>query len=82
MAIKGEGFEVKREQQSCLSRGKELLEAFLVVQGRSCTVDEGGGVARVGEKEGESEAGRGEGKFLEKNDFLPNLHIDFFMLRL
>jgi hypothetical protein len=52
-----------------LSGDKELLEAFLVVQGRSCTVAEGGGVAGGGEKEGESEAGRGEGKHLEKNDF-------------
>jgi hypothetical protein len=49
-----------------LSGDKELLEAFLVVQGRSCTVAEGGGVAGGGEKEGESEAGRGEGKHLEK----------------
>jgi len=36
MAIKGEGFEVEKGEQTCLSRDKELLEAFLVVQGRSC----------------------------------------------
>jgi len=38
MAAKGEGFEVKKKKQPCFDRGKVFLEAFLVLQRRSCIV--------------------------------------------
>ena len=41
-------------------RREKRLEAFLVLQGRSCMVAVGGGVARGGEKKGESDACEGE----------------------
>jgi hypothetical protein len=45
-------------------------------------VAEGGGVARGGEKERESEAVEEKEKIWKKRFCLPNLHTDFFMLGL
>jgi hypothetical protein len=39
-----------------------LLESFLAMQGRSCMVVGGGGVARGKEKDGERKVGGGEEK--------------------
>ena len=41
----------------------------------------GGGVTEGGEKEGESEASRGEENSWYQNDFLQTLHTDFFPLK-
>ena len=52
MAAKGEGFEEKKKKQPCFDGGKGLLEAFLVLQRRSCIVDGGGCVTEGREKKG------------------------------
>lgn len=58
-----------------------MLAVFLVVQGRSCMVARGCGVARGGEKEGERGAGGGVEMFLGRDDFSPTLHPDFYSFR-
>ena len=51
------------------------------MQGRSCMVARGCGVAKGGEKEGERGAGGGVEMFLGRDDFSPTLHPDFYSFR-
>jgi len=55
----------KKRWLACLDGGEERLAAFLVLQGKSCAVASGVGVAESGEKKGESETS-GEEKSRKK----------------